>query len=75
MDYACLRRRGCALKGVLSFGREKGGEHGSSYPELPAWGYGIGIPGQKTEAAEQFAAKLGAIGGRIGAQNSATTSR
>jgi uncharacterized cupin superfamily protein len=36
--------------------------------EYQPWGHGVGIPGQKTDAGEQFAVKRGAIGGRIGAR-------
>jgi len=32
------------------------------------WGHGSLLPGQKTDAPPQFAARLGAIGSRIGAQ-------
>jgi uncharacterized cupin superfamily protein len=36
--------------------------------EFRPWGHGVGMPGQKTDASPQFAAKLGAIGSKIGAQ-------
>jgi uncharacterized cupin superfamily protein len=36
--------------------------------EFRPWGRGVPMPGQKTEAGEAFAARLGAIGARIGAQ-------
>jgi uncharacterized cupin superfamily protein len=36
--------------------------------ELRPWGHGVPTPGQKTGAGEQFSARLGPIGGRIGAK-------
>ncbi len=36
--------------------------------EFRPWGHGVAMPGQKTGAGAQFAAKLGAIGSKIGAQ-------
>jgi uncharacterized cupin superfamily protein len=36
--------------------------------EFRPWGHGAVLPGQKTDASPQFAAKLGAISARIGAR-------
>jgi uncharacterized cupin superfamily protein len=36
--------------------------------EFRPWGHGTMLPGQKTEASPQFAARLGAISARVGAQ-------